>query len=277
MAISTTGQMHRLAFLETAARGWWNALVPLGLPTTIFVTVDGSEDETEQVFERVCGFAQVLRVGQPRFAVGPYSGRLGVAANKNTGIEALWDAGVEHLFLSDDDAYPRRTLALEPHTRSGAPAHSMVNWGGHRLDFNRQGQPVWKWPRGSVLYMHRPAIHVVGGMIEEFGQGGHEHVEYSRRIHQMGLTNAPFPAPVYMSRHRGMGARAQWACEDMPKVGEPLPNVKHRRRKITSVKRPEGYWENAERIMSEMDGKPRYVNFRAGSNGRSPATMYPTN
>lgn len=273
-AISTTGDSHRLGFLETCVEHW-RAALPLG--SVLLVTVDGSEQDAEAV-RNVVGDTPVWRVGQPRDSRDSQT-RLGVAANKNTGLELLVGSGCEHLFLSDDDAWPLSSKALSHHTDPDAPPHSMVNWGWHRLRRLRSISPrsEWTWPRGSVLYARRSVVEQVGGMIEEFGLGGHEHVEWSRRIHQAGMTEALYPAPSYMQHSRGMGARVFWHAEDMPQIvagrQEPLGNLRQRRRTITSVRRPEGYWDNAERIMAEMDGNPRFVPFRASMNGRASATL----
>lgn len=58
-------------------------------------------------------------------------------------------------------------------------------------------------PRGCMLYVHRTVVDRVGGFRPEFQIWGHEHVEYSRRIFNAGLTSNPFQdahgAPVLYS------------------------------------------------------------------------------
>lgn len=280
VAISTTGDEHRLPFLETSAQSWWKALAPLGLPTRLFVTVDGDEAATLRVAEVVAGFAEVvagfaevLQVGQGRET---RDGRQGVAVNKNTGIELLMDAGVEHLFLSDDDTRPLFPHSITKHIEFEQP-HSMVCWGKNRLALTNNVPSIsyaeWSWPRGVMLYTHRPVVLTVGGMDERFGPGGHEHVEWSRRIHQAGFTPVPFITPASYATRAGMGARALWHCEDMPRPGEPLGNVRLRRRRLTSVRRQDGDWERIEQIMADCDGDTTFVPFRAKENGRLSATI----
>lgn len=276
MAISTTGDQHRLGFLETAARNWWRALAAFDLPTTVFVTVDGTEDDAEQVLARVAGFAEVYRVGQTlENAAGS---REGVAVNKNTGIELLMDAGVEHLFLSDDDTWPLRSLALSSHIDMDV-AHSMVCWGDRRLE----GRPetvsgrvaTWNWPRGVMLYQTRDVIEHVGGMDEAFGKGGHEHVEWSRRIHNAGLTPHPFISPASYALHRAQGARWWWNCEDMPRQGEPAGSHRSRRRVLTTIKRTDADREQMAQVLASHEGDASFVPYRAHENSRTSATLCP--
>lgn len=277
VAISTTGDEHRLGFLETSVQHWWRALSPLGLPTTVFVTVDGDSEAFERVAALCTGFAEVARVGQPGRGGAKImevrDGRLGVATNKNTGIELLMGRGVEHLFLSDDDTWPIYSASVTKHIDMDL-SHSMVCWGRKRLTGARFGYATWNWPRGVMLYTHSDVIDRVGGMDERFGPGGHEHVEWSRRIHQAGITPAPFITPASYATRNGQGCAALWHCEDMPRPGEPLGNTRARRKHLTSVRRRDGDWEHIESIMRERDGNPEFVPFSAADNGRLSATLY---
>lgn len=276
VAISTTGDKHRLRFLETCVEAW-DAVLPTG--SSLFVTVDGDEEAAARVAHVVSPYTEsVFRVGQPgpEWEPGPFGireGRLGVAANKNTGLELLMDnTRVAHMFLCDDDTWPRGIEALEEFTELDIP-HAMVCWGRHRRPTKRKGHGEWTWPRGVLLYVRRSVVEYVGGMIEHFGPGGHEHVEWSRRIHQAGLTPAHFPSPARHVDRLGMGASTLWNCEDMAKPGEPMGNLRLRRRKLTSVRRQEGDWPHIEQIMADKDGDTAFVPFRAHENGRLSATM----
>ena len=115
----------------------------------------------------------------------------GVAATKNRGIAALMDAGCEHLFLADDDVYPRRANWWAPYLAHQQP-HLCMCWGRHRLTETTDDTLVYDWPRGVLLYARRHVIERVGGMRTEFGRWGHEHVEWSLRIHAAGLTAHPY-------------------------------------------------------------------------------------
>lgn len=271
VAISTTGDEHRFDLLRRCVVGWH---VNLPCEASLFVTVDGDDAAVARVALAVKEWTGgVYQVGHNLNTVGtplviPRDGRLGVAVNKNTGLELLMNVGVEHLFLSDDDAWPINPFAADCHTNGYEP-HSMVNWGGHRLK-----QDVWDWPRGAVLYARRDVVLRVGGMVEAFGPGGHEHVEWSRRIHQHGLTPALYPSPLVYSDQGGLGARQFWHAEDMPRPGERRANLVSRRRGLTSVRRQPGDWAHIEKILAEMDGKTDFVPYAANENGRASATLY---
>lgn len=270
VAISTTGDEHRLGLLVHSV-AHWSDHTPLG--ASLFVTVDGDSEAVARVALAVEEWTgSVYQVGQPapgmRPFIGQRDGRLGVAVNKNTGLELLMDSGCDHLFLSDDDTWPLSPHALALHTDLDS-LHSMVNWGRHRVNSN-----IWTWPRGAMLYTHRSAVEAAGGMVEAFGPGGHEHVEWSRRIHQRGLTPTMYPTPKAYEEVGSMGAARFWHAEDMQRRGEPRASAISRRRSLTSVRRLPGDWEHINQIMVEMDGRTDFVPYRARENGRSSATLY---
>lgn len=130
----------------------------------------------------------------------------GVAVTKNRGIATLMDAGVDHLFLADDDVWPIRNGWWKPYVRSPQP-HLMHCWGRSRYITETDGLTLWTWPRGILLYATRDVIARVGGMRPEFGRWGGEHAEWSRRIHNAGFTRAPFQDAA-AARH------GVWHCED---------------------------------------------------------------
>lgn len=130
----------------------------------------------------------------------------GVAATKNRGIAALMDAGVDHLFLADDDVWPVTRNWWKPYVDSDQP-HLMHCWGKSRFVADDGQHTQWSWPRGVLLYAERHVVNVVGGMRVEFGRWGGEHVEWSRRIHSCGFTRWKF-ADVAAAR------RGVWHAED---------------------------------------------------------------
>lgn len=284
VAISTTGDPHRLPYLARTVKGWDESGVG-----GMYVTVDGDEEACQRVFNVVSHWTgSIYRVGQPLPpALGQHvhkmrDGRLGVAVNKNTGLELLMhNTNAEHLFLSDDDIFPLSADALALHTDS-PNMHSMVCWGYHRLDWMNNGFAAWTWPRGSMLYAKRPVINLAGGMVEAFGPGGHEHVEWSRRIHQQMLTPALYCSPVEYAYedHRlgrtGMGAANYWDAVDMPKDGEHIGNYNQRKAQITSVRREPEDTLMIEDIMKWTDGWASFVPYAAAQNNRASATLYPS-
>lgn len=276
VAISTTGDDHRLGLLSKSAEAWWLALAPFGLPVHVYVTVDGDDEAVEKVRAVVAGHALVAKVGQVRSEMGPQDGsRLGVAANKNTGIEILMDAGVEHLFLSDDDTWPLMSEAMDQHLALGRYIpHSMVCWPGFRHPEEHMGYATWDWPRGVMLYQTRAVIETVGGMIEAFGHGGHEHVEFSRRVHQAGLTPHPCCTPSRYTKRGPSGAAGLWHAEDMPLEGENLSMLRSRRDALTTLRRGPGDEARSNEIFNARDRDTTFVPYRAAENGRGSATLY---
>lgn len=276
VAISTTGDPHRLGLLSACVAHWREAL----LGSYIFVTVDGDEAAVaaaRQAVHATRGFGGTTwRVGQPTpewsHPMGLRDGRLGVAVSKNTGIELLMEAGCTQMFLSDDDTWPISPEAVREHTDLGLP-HSMVCWGRHRRAEDHGTYADWTWPRGSMLYVERPVIERLGGFLETFGPGGHEHVEFSRRIHTARFTPCNYPTPSRYTQSNYMGAAGVWHCEDMQKPGESMARTQVRRRLLTSVRRAPGDDEFISRIMNDQEGSMAYVPYRAETNLRQSATM----
>jgi hypothetical protein len=277
VAISTTGHEHRLELLARSIASWRAALTENGTSegATVFVTIDGSEEDARRVVDAV-GYepVQFYRVGQPVDIYAAAFTRQGVAANKNTGLELLMDAGVDHLFLSDDDTWPLYRKSLDKHTGFGQP-HSMVCWGKHRLEPGGMlyDAVYWSWPRGVMLYQHRSVVETVGGMIEAFGPGGHEHAEYSQRIHNAGLTAAPFISPASYGTREAAGAAALWHCEDMRRPGERAWQHKRRRDALTSVTTTSEDWARIDKVMARQAGSTAFVPYSAAENGRASATL----
>ncbi len=271
VAISTTGDPHRMKFLETSARNWRAALGP---DAPLVITVDGDEAAAQRVADAVWKYGTVLRVGQPgpdwTSPFGVREGRLGVAVNKNTGIEALMRVVGVGLFLSDDDTSPLSPEALELHTRT-PDRHTMVCWGLSRLVPNvlDDDMAYWRWPRGAMLYIPRRAIVEVGGFREAFGPGGHEHVEFSRRA---GMRTNMFASPEEYADRRGQGAGTYWHAEDRPQRGEGLAALGERRAAHTSVRRRGGDWDRIGRVMATARGG--FVSYKAEDNGRLRPTAF---
>lgn len=264
-----------MGFLETCVKMWDRALP---FQASMFVTVDGSVQDAQRVAVAVYDWTgSVYRVGQPVVQYTTREGRLGVAVNKNTGLELLMDnTSAEHLFLCDDDTWPLYPESLTKHTDLGL-AHSMVCWGKSRWVKTHEGFTEWNWPRGVVLYTHRSVVEKVGGMDERFGPGGHEHVEWSNRIHNAGLTPVPFASPVLYSLN-GVGGPAMrastlWHCEDMRRPGEPGEVWQRRKKRNTSIRRTSEDWASINEVMAAHEGDTSFVPFRAHENSRSSATL----
>lgn len=120
----------------------------------------------------------------------------GIAYAKNKCIELAMDAGAEHIFLSDDDTWPITYDWYKPYVNS-PEKHLMFTFptlkngrpNGNRTVVAKNGIVSYINPCGCLLYIQRDVINKVGGFDTRFNRYGHEHVEYSNRIHNVGLTN----------------------------------------------------------------------------------------
>lgn len=123
----------------------------------------------------------------------------GIPAAKNRCIAELMKIGVEHLFLFDDDTKPARPDWWRPYVDSPEPhlQHSWTHFStGRAVDkmsvLHTTPQTIaYAWSMGCMLYTHRDVINRVGGMRECFAPAMHEHIEWSLRIHNAGLTTWP--------------------------------------------------------------------------------------
>jgi glycosyltransferase involved in cell wall biosynthesis len=152
-------------------------------PNTLIVVVD---DGSSIPFE-----GATFRSEEPR----------GIARAKNKCLELLMAAGIEHMFLFDDDTWP---IATNWWTRYVDHDESHLCYlfkdlkpGGGYLDepateYQDDRLYAFAHPRGCMLYLRRHVVERVGGMRPEFGKWGHEHVEYSHRIHNAGLSRFAF-------------------------------------------------------------------------------------
>lgn len=121
---------------------------------------------------------------------------LGIVASKNASLSALIDAGCEHLFLWDDDAWPIADSWHLPYIESPEPhlAYQFLDLAGqNKLNdlsvLYRDDQHVaYTGQRGVMLYYHRSAIEKVGGFDPVYGRGMYEHSDLALRIHNAGLT-----------------------------------------------------------------------------------------
>ena len=120
----------------------------------------------------------------------------GIAIAKNKCIELLLEAGCEHLFLLDDDTYPIKDNWTEAYKNAGEP-HLMyifqdfktgVKLNDTHLVYQNSKIKAHSHARGCLLYYHKSAIEVAGGMNPIFGKWGCEHPNHSERIYNLGLT-----------------------------------------------------------------------------------------
>lgn len=125
---------------------------------------------------------------------------LGIVASKNKSLAELVDAGCEHLFLWDDDAWPSAPGWWLPYIESPEPhlAYQFQDLAGPRklndmAVLHRDGKHVaYTGQRGVMLYYHRSVIEAVGGFDPVYGRGMYEHPDLALRIHNAGLTSWAF-------------------------------------------------------------------------------------
>lgn len=125
---------------------------------------------------------------------------LGIVASKNRSLEALIDAGCEHLFLWDDDAYPIIDNWHIPYIESPEPhlAYQFLDLAGAKklndmaVLYRDDRHVAYTGQRGVMLYYHRSAIEKVGGFDPVYGRGMYEHPDLALRIHNAGLSTWAF-------------------------------------------------------------------------------------
>lgn len=180
----------------------------------------------------------------------------GVAANKNAGIASLMGAGVDHLFLVDDDTWPKASDWWRPYVDDDVP-HLMFCWGRKRRITANAHYTTWSHPRGVMLYAERSVVDRVGGMRVEFGRWGSEHVEWSNRIHNAGFTPVPF---VDLTVSPGL-----WHAEDMGRPGESGAHLARRRLRHTSIDRSDrSSWSMRSDLLERFAGSSEFVPYGLG-------------
>ena len=123
-----------------------------------------------------------------------FAANVGIAAAKNKCLELLDDC--EHIFLFDDDTYPRAAEWWAPYVESPEP-HLMyifeefthgAKLNDTAIEYQDDRIVAYAHPRGCMLYVHRSCLEAVGGMDSSFGAWGWEHVDFSDRVYDAGLT-----------------------------------------------------------------------------------------
>lgn len=131
----------------------------------------------------------------------------GIVAAKNASLSALVDAGCEHLFLFDDDAWPIADGWHVPYVESAEPhlAYQFLDLAGARklndisVLYRDERHVAYTGQRGVMLYYHRSAIERVGGFDSIYGRGMYEHSD---------LATGPQVHTVFKSN--GIGKEFAW-------------------------------------------------------------------
>ncbi|MGJ7655079.1 glycosyltransferase family 2 protein [Escherichia coli] len=125
---------------------------------------------------------------------------LGIVASKNASLSVLMDAGCEHIFLWDDDAWPIADNWHLPYIESPEPhlAYQFLDLAGRNklkdmaVLYQDDKHIAYTGQRGVMLYYHRSAIEKVGGFDPVYGRGMYEHPDLALRIYNTGLSTWAF-------------------------------------------------------------------------------------
>lgn len=200
-------------------------------PGAKIVVVDDASDIP------VTGLSDVIRFDE----------NVGIARAKNACLEALYDAGCEHIFLFDDDAYPLVEDWWKPYVESPEP-HLMRIFedlaGPRKLRdiqkiYEGNGHVAYTGPRGMMLYVERRVLDVVGGMDIAYGKWGYEHGDWSNRIHNAGLTTWRF-ADV------AEGGELIYSMDEHEAVNRGTPHPERQELVKQNVKLYHANWDSSE-------------------------------
>jgi len=112
----------------------------------------------------------------------------GIAKAKNMCLALLDDC--EHIFLADDDTFPVVDNWYEHYIDSGEPHLSFTF--GRKVIKESNGLIEYELPCGCMLYINRKCLDIVGGFDTDFEGYSYEHVNYSQRAYNCGLTSAKY-------------------------------------------------------------------------------------
>lgn len=115
-----------------------------------------------------------------------FNERVGIPAAKNKCLEL---AKHDHIFLFDDDTYPISDEWYLPYINSGKEHLCYTFLAKNKV---KEGFKYHILGNGCMLYVTRKCIDTIGGFDWNYGLGKYEHVDFSRRIHNSGLTESIF-------------------------------------------------------------------------------------
>lgn len=112
----------------------------------------------------------------------------GIAKAKNMCLALLDDC--TDIFLFDDDCYPKAKSWFTPYVFSGI---NHLSYTFNRKILNQaNGLTEYELPCGCMLYINRACLDIIGGFDEDFEGYSYEHVNYSQRVYNVGLTPARY-------------------------------------------------------------------------------------
>ncbi len=134
------------------------------------------------------------RVRIPGASIYRFESNVGIARAKNKCLELLADC--DHIFLFDDDTYPAQPGWYIPYVAS-KEHHLMYlfeTWssgnpvGDDQIVYEDGAIVAHAHARGCMLYVDRSVLDRVGGMDTRYGKAMNEHLDWSNRIYNAGLT-----------------------------------------------------------------------------------------
>jgi hypothetical protein len=121
----------------------------------------------------------------------------GIARSKNKCIELLQDC--KNIFLFDSDCWPIDKNWYKPYIESREPHLCYIfkdfatRPANDCIEYYRDSEIVgYSHARGCMLYIDNSVLGVVGGLDTRYKKWGYEHVDYSNRIYNAGLTRFRF-------------------------------------------------------------------------------------
>ena len=113
----------------------------------------------------------------------------GIAYGKNKCLEHL--KGCDHIFLFDDDVFPKKVGWTDYFINSGYK-HSCYMNNDYQPAYHGDKHTSYIMCSGVFIYLTKEVFETVGYFNPEYGRYGYEHAGYSHRIHQAGLTPSRF-------------------------------------------------------------------------------------
>ena len=175
IAVCITTHNRKEVFDETLSE--WEKYLPSN--ATIFVVDDASINPVKSDYR--------------------FEQNVGIANAKNKCLELADE--YDHIFLCDDDVRPKSHDWYKPYISSEVnhlcltfdkKSNNVIYSPSIRVCGEYEGLMTYTAPNGCMLYLKNICLEVAGGMRPEFGLWGFEHVEYSQRIHDLGLTPHAF-------------------------------------------------------------------------------------
>jgi GT2 family glycosyltransferase len=150
-----------------------------------------------------------------------FNDNVGIPRAKNKCIELCMQTTANHFFLLDDDCYPMVENWWVPYVSGEEQHYSYIftHWENGRSVgdcseiYKDSRMRAFNHSRGCAMYVTRDVIERVGGFDPAFGLGMEEHLEYSRRINNAGLSTFAFQDVV--------GSERIWYSIDRNQAGIP--------------------------------------------------------